>query len=71
MSQSCKQGTITTLEVTYRKMIPRAPGFLLLSRQTLMEEQFEDTKWAIRIRKSKKDRHHNGQKKKDKHFTEN
>jgi hypothetical protein len=28
-------------------------------------EEFEDTKWVIRIRKSK-DRQHNGQKKKDK-----
>jgi hypothetical protein len=25
------------------------------------EEEFEDTKGVIRIRKSKKDRHHNGQ----------
>ena len=29
-------------------------------------EEFEDTKRAIGIRKSKKDRQHNGQKKKDK-----
>ena len=40
------------------------------------EEEFEDTKGAIRICKSKKDRQHNGQKKKDKqsstkHYTEN
>jgi hypothetical protein len=28
--------------------------------------EFEDTKGAIRIRKSKKNREHNGQKKKDK-----
>jgi hypothetical protein len=32
----------------------------------LMQEEFEDTKVVIRIRKSKKDRQHNGQKKKDK-----
>ena len=31
-----------------------------------MKEEFEDTKGIIRIRKSKKDRQHNGQKKKDK-----
>jgi hypothetical protein len=31
-----------------------------------MHEEFEDTKGVIRIRKSKKDRQHNGQKKKDK-----
>jgi hypothetical protein len=31
-----------------------------------MYEEFEDTKGAIRIHKSKKDRKHNGQKKKDK-----
>jgi hypothetical protein len=29
-------------------------------------EEFEDTKEVIRIRKLKKDRQHNGQKKKDK-----
>ena len=31
-----------------------------------MQEEFEDTKEYIRIRKSKKGRQHNGQKKKDK-----
>jgi len=31
-----------------------------------LQEEFEDTKGPIRIRKSKKDRQHNGQKKKDK-----
>ena len=31
-----------------------------------MHEEFEDTKRVIRIRKSKKDRQHNNQKKKDK-----
>ena len=31
-----------------------------------MIEEFEDTKGVIRIRKSKKSRQHNGQKKKDK-----
>jgi hypothetical protein len=31
-----------------------------------MKEEFEDTKWVIRIRKSKKDRQHNDKKKKDK-----
>ena len=30
------------------------------------QEEFEDTKGVIRICKSKKDRQHNGQKKKDK-----
>jgi hypothetical protein len=34
-----------------------------------MEEEFEDTKGVIRIRKSKKDRQHNGQKKKYKRQT--
>jgi hypothetical protein len=29
-----------------------------------LEEEFEDTKWVVRIRKSKKNRQHNGQKKK-------
>ena len=32
----------------------------------LMKDEFEDNKGVIRIRKSKKDRQHNGQKKKDK-----
>jgi hypothetical protein len=32
----------------------------------LPEEEFEDTKRIIRIRKSKKDKQHDGQKKKDK-----
>ena len=31
-----------------------------------MEEEFEDTKGVIRSRKSKKERQHNGQKKKEK-----
>jgi hypothetical protein len=31
-----------------------------------LSEEFEDTKGVIRIRKSKKDRQHNDQKKKDK-----
>ena len=31
-----------------------------------MKEEFEDPKWVIRISESKKDRQHNGQKKKDK-----
>ena len=33
---------------------------------TLYEEEFKDTKGVIRIRISKKNRQHNGQKKKDK-----
>ena len=31
----------------------------------MVKEEFEDTKGAIRIRKSMKNRQHNGQKKKD------
>jgi len=31
-----------------------------------LQEEFEDTKWVIRIRKSKKNRQHNYQKTKDK-----
>ena len=30
------------------------------------QDEFEDIKWLIRIRKSKKDTQHNGQKKKNK-----
>jgi len=33
----------------------------LLTKQHIIKEEFEDTKGAIRIRKSKKDRQHNGQ----------
>jgi hypothetical protein len=33
---------------------------------TLNTKEFKDTKWGIRIIKSKKNRQHNGQKKKDK-----
>ena len=36
------------------------------SRNKDMQEEFEDTKGVIRSRKSKKDRQHYGQKKKDK-----
>jgi len=35
-------------------------------KATFQEEEFDDTKWEIRIRKSKKDSQHNGQMKKDK-----
>jgi hypothetical protein len=35
-------------------------------RLKILQEEFEDTKGIIRIRKSEKDRQHNGQKKKDK-----
>ena len=40
-------------------------GFLYI------EEEFEDIKGVIRIRKSKKDRQHNDQKKKDKQRSTN
>jgi peptidyl-tRNA hydrolase len=35
----------------------------------LMREEYENTKGTIRIRKSKKTRRHNGQKKKDKQLS--
>jgi hypothetical protein len=47
-------------------------NFVLLVQMTIQkcfvsfEEEFEDTKEVIRIRKSKKNRQHNGQKKKGK-----
>ena len=43
-------------------------GFRHLLSQFIVHqhEEFEDPKWEIEIRKSKKDRQHNGQKKKDK-----
>jgi hypothetical protein len=36
----------------------------MILRLTNLQEEFEDTKGAIRIRKSKKNRQHNGQEKK-------
>ena len=45
----------------------------MISNKTIQEE-IEDTKGVIRIRKSKKNRRHNGQKDKQrstKHYTEN
>jgi tRNA A-37 threonylcarbamoyl transferase component Bud32 len=38
----------------------------LLIYLLIYEEEFEDTKGVIKIRKPKKDRQHNGQKKMDK-----
>jgi hypothetical protein len=35
----------------------------------VIQEDFEDTKEVIRIRKSKKDRQYNGQQKKDKQWS--
>jgi len=35
----------------------------------VLQEELEDTKGVIRIRKSKKDRQHNGQKRKDKQLS--
>jgi hypothetical protein len=38
-------------------------GIIIISKWTPPEEEFEDTKGLIRIRISKKNRQHNGQKK--------
>ena len=46
------------------KFCPSSPQFVWLT--TIWQEEFEDTKGVIRIRKSKKERQHNGQEKKDK-----
>ena len=40
--------------------------FKMITVNFRSEEEFEDTKGVIRSRKSKKDKQHNGQKKKDK-----
>ena len=40
-------------------------------RPVFSGEEFKDTKGVIRIRKSKKDRQHNGQKEKDKQRSTN
>jgi len=42
------------------------PKIYSLSNYSVVQKEFEDTKEVIRIRKLKKDRQHNGQKKKDK-----
>ena len=39
-------------------------------KMTNGQEEFEDTKGVITIHKSKKDRQHNGQKKKDRGWTQ-
>ena len=44
---------------------------ILFSCSVVLFEEFEDTKRVIRIRKSQKDRQHNGQKKKDKQLSTN
>jgi hypothetical protein len=41
-------------------------GFSLQLSLILLLKEFEDTKGVIKIRKSKKDRQHNGQTRKDK-----
>jgi hypothetical protein len=46
------------------KMIRSLPDFEIKKKHHL--EEFYLTKWLIRIRKSKKDRQHNGKKKRDK-----
>jgi peptidyl-tRNA hydrolase len=46
-----------TISITYKR---------LQNAYTNVQEEFEDTKGVIRIRKSKKNRQHNGQKKTDK-----
>jgi hypothetical protein len=49
--------------LSYKKSI--SPNFGILDKPVLLEEEFEDTKGVIRIRKSK-DRQHNSKNKKDK-----
>jgi hypothetical protein len=44
---------------------------MLFSVVCIYLEEFEDTKGVIRIRKSKKNRQHNGQKKNDKRTSNN
>ena len=50
---------IMKVDITY---IIRSYNTILLLHS--LEDEFEDTKWVIRIRKSKKGRQYNGQKKK-------
>ena len=62
---------IMKIDITY---IIRSYNTILLLHS--LEDEFEDTKWVIRIRKSKKGRQYNGQMKKDKqrstkYYTEN
>ena len=46
--------------------IIRQKLIFLIEKLSDIQAEFENTKWAIRIRKSKKNRQHNGRKKKDK-----
>ena len=48
------------------KMLQHGHVSILFNYSLLQEEEFEETKGVIRIRKSKKDRQHNGQKEKGK-----
>ena len=50
----------------YFVYISNAQLLVICKGKLVQEEEFEDTKGVIRIRKSKKDRQHNDQKKKDK-----
>ena len=50
----------------YIVYISNAQLLVICKGKLVQEEEFEDTKGVIRIRKSKKDRKHNDQKKKDK-----
>ena len=56
-------GYLYSLSVRLRLLI-FTPCFMGVNKD--LEEEFEDAKGIIRIRKSKKDSQHNGQKKKDK-----
>ena len=49
---------------TFNFLFVKLMIYLVVSPYYILEEEFEDTKGAIRIRISKKNRQHNGQKKK-------
>jgi hypothetical protein len=50
---------------TWRKHVPVLSSYINVNKWQKFWEEFEDTRVVIRIRKSKKDRQHNDQKKKD------
>ena len=54
------------LSDTYRSIKSIMLATQMIKQLKGKEERFEDTKVVIRIRKSKKNKQHNGQKKKDK-----
>ena len=57
---------VINIKTSFRISIPTTCFRKFYVRRSMYEEQFDDTEGVIRIRKQKKNREHNGQKKKEK-----